>query len=26
MPKVDDLQRLFPEEYRTQPVLVGKID
>jgi peptide-methionine (S)-S-oxide reductase len=26
MPKVDDLQRLFPEEYRAQPVLVGKID
>ena len=26
MPKVDGLKTLFPDEYRTQPVLVGKID
>lgn len=26
MPKVDDLQRLFPNEYRAQPVLVGNIE
>lgn len=24
MPKLNDLQRLFPDEYRAQPVLVGK--
>ncbi len=26
MPKLDDLERLFPDEYRAQPVLVGKMD
>lgn len=26
MPKLDDLKRLFPDEYRAQPVLVGKVD
>ncbi|MCW2513707.1 MAG: Peptide methionine sulfoxide reductase MsrA [Mycobacterium sp.] len=26
MPKLNDLQKLFPDEYRAQPVLVGKID
>jgi peptide-methionine (S)-S-oxide reductase len=26
MPKVDGLKKLFPDEYRAQPVLVGKIN
>jgi peptide-methionine (S)-S-oxide reductase len=26
MPKLNDLERLFPDEYRAQPVLVGKTD
>ncbi|TPG31147.1 peptide-methionine (S)-S-oxide reductase MsrA [Mycolicibacterium hodleri] len=26
MPKLDDLERLFPDEYRAQPVLVGRVD
>ena len=25
MPKVDDLKRLFPPQYREQPVLVGQL-
>jgi peptide-methionine (S)-S-oxide reductase len=26
MPKVDALEQMFPDEYRAQPVLVGKLD
>jgi peptide-methionine (S)-S-oxide reductase len=26
MPKIDDLKRLFPAQYREQPVLVGRLD